>query len=79
MPGEGWLYGHVEGQQFVNALSRALADLIREQGGKAEVPRRVGTVSHRIRARRKRAELHQQLVGTPCSLCVRPVPDECAM
>lgn len=38
MPGEGWLYGRVEGQQFVNALSRALADLIREQGGKAEVP-----------------------------------------
>lgn len=38
MPGEGWLYGRVEGQQFVNALCNLLVRAIREQGGKAESP-----------------------------------------
>lgn len=38
MPSEGWLYGRIEGQQFVNALCEELAEKLREVGYQAVVP-----------------------------------------
>lgn len=38
MPSEGWLYGRVEGQHFVNALCETLRSSLCEQGWQAVVP-----------------------------------------
>lgn len=38
MPGEGWLYGRVEGQAFVNALCNALKNYLHKNGCCAVVP-----------------------------------------
>ncbi len=38
IPSPGWLYGRVEGQQFVNAFAGHIAALLEEQGFRALVP-----------------------------------------
>ena len=38
MPGEGWLYGRIEGQQLVKALCEAIAQWLREAGFAAVIP-----------------------------------------
>ena len=73
LPSQAWLYGRVEGQRFVEALSLRLLQALQEAGFEAVAPLPLAGFLDGVRAGDAGwTRLYQQLVRAARRLCVRP-------
>lgn len=72
LPSQAWLYGRVEGQRFVEALSLRLLQALQEAGFEAVAPSLAGFLDGVRAGGAGWTRLYQQLVRAARRVCVRP-------